>query len=99
MSTRFRSDLEALLAAVDQVGSCSGALGDLADDVRATVAGLHDSWSGLARDAHGASHDVWSADFAQLHSSLGAMRAALHAAHEHYAGAAHTNREMWARLR
>lgn len=91
---RYRVELVELLAFVDKLQSFERRAEALAARVDGQVAGLHDSWSGTAAEAHRAQHDEWMSGAEQMREALAQLRAAAHTAHSNYTDAAQANLDM-----
>ena len=97
--TNYSVDVDELAAVVAAMSACQHDLVDLAADVEGSTRGLHDAWSGLAREAHAASHARWTAEFADMKAALLALREVADVARHNYTAAVETNVAMWAQLR
>jgi WXG100 family type VII secretion target len=91
---RYRVELDELLAFVDRLQSFEQRAETIATRVDQQVAGLHDTWSGEAAQAHRAQHDQWSAAATQMREAVAELRVAAHDAHRNYTDAAQTNLDM-----
>ena len=95
----FAVDLDELVRLVGEMTACQARLHDVAEALTRQVRVLHGSWAGEAAAAHEVAQRVWDAGFGEMREALATMRAAADVAHDHYAGAAATNVEMWGQLR
>ena len=91
-------DLDELDAVVAHLARTQGVVERLAADLDRQTAVLHDSWSGLAADAHLSAHAAWERRRAELSGALAALTDAARSAHERYAEAAAANARAWQRL-
>lgn len=91
---RYRVELDELTAFVGRLQSFEGRAEAIAARIDSQVAGLHDTWSGQAAEAHRAQHDEWMAGAAQMREALAQLRAAAHHAHRNYTDAAQLNVDM-----
>ena len=92
----FSVDLQALLAAVDQMSQFDGQLEQSLARVTASVESLGLSWHGDAASAQHAAQAQWNSGADELRAALGQLRDIAERAHANYAGAAAMNKRMWA---
>ena len=92
--TRYRVELDELLAFVERLQSFEQRAESIASRVDGQIAGLHETWAGEAAAAHRAQHDKWMAGAAQMREALGELRAAADNAHRNYSDAAQLNVDM-----
>ncbi len=91
----FSVDLEALLAAVDQMSQFDGQLEQSLVRAKASVDSLGLAWRGDAANAQQAAQDQWNSGAEELRAALGQLRAIAEQAHANYSGAAENNQRMW----
>jgi WXG100 family type VII secretion target len=92
--TRYRVELEELLAFVEKLSVFEQQAEAIAARVDGQIADLHTTWSGEAAAAHRANHDEWTAAAAQMRQALGQLRETAHTAHRNYTEAVKVNLEM-----
>jgi WXG100 family type VII secretion target len=97
--TSFDVETDDLRAAVARMGACVRTLRDLADEVAAEAALLHEGWRGLAADRHLVVAGAWQGSFEEVHAALEQVRAAAGGAHDGYAAAAAANVAGWQQVR
>lgn len=91
---RYRVELEELLSFIDRLQEFEQRAEAMAARVDAQVAGLHDTWSGVASDAHRARHQEWMAGAHQMREALAHLKTAADTAHRNYTDAARLNLDM-----
>ena len=91
---RYRVELEELLAFIDRLQTFERRAETMATRVDAQVAGLHDTWSGAAAEAHRARHQEWMAGATQMREALAQLKTAADTAHRNYTDAARLNLDM-----
>lgn len=91
----FTVDLEALLAAVDQMSQFETELEQQLAQVKASVGALGLSWHGDAADAQQAAQNQWNSGAEELRAALGQLRDIAEQAHGNYSDAAAMNTRMW----
>lgn len=91
----FSVDLEALLAAVDQMSHFDGQLEQSLARAKASVESLGLSWHGDAADAQQAAQTQWNDGADELRAALGQLRDIAERAHANYSGAVDVNNRMW----
>lgn len=91
----FSVDLEALLAAVDQMSQFDGQLEQSLARAKASVESLRLSWHGDASTAQQAAQNQWNSGADELRAALGQLREIAEQAHANYSGAAENNKRMW----
>lgn len=97
--TGYGVDLAELDAVVAHLVRTQGVIERLATDLDRQMAVLHDSWAGLAADAHLTAYAAWERRRAELSQALTALTDAAAAAHRHYLEAATANVRTWRSLR
>ena len=93
--TAYDVDLEDLASVIAAMAACQRSLGDLARDVEAATAHLHEEWEGAACDAHAASYAGWREGFARMVTALAGVRGVGEAARTGYADAQEANVALW----
>jgi WXG100 family type VII secretion target len=93
--SRYRVELEELLAFVDRLQAFEQRAETVAADVDKQIADLHGSWFGNAAEAHQSHHDEWMAAAAQMREALGDLREAASKAHRNYTEVIEINTAMW----
>lgn len=91
----FTVDLEALLAAVDQMSQFDSQLEQSLARARASVESLGLSWQGDASSAQQAAQAQWNSGAEELRAALRQLRDIAEQAHGNYSGAAANNSRMW----
>lgn len=91
----FTVDLEALLAAVDQMSRFETDLEHSLARVQASAASLGLSWHGDAAAQQQAAQNQWNSGADELRAALGQLRDIAERAHANYSGAAANNARMW----
>jgi WXG100 family type VII secretion target len=91
----FTVDLQALLAAVDQMSQFEGQLEQSLARVKASVQSLGLSWQGDGASAQRAAQEQWDSGAEQLRAALGQLRDIAEQAHGNYSGAVAMNTRMW----
>ena len=91
---RYRVELDELLAFADKLQAFEGRAEVIATQIDQRIAGLHETWSGIAATAHRAQHDEWVAGATQMREAVAELRAAAHNAHRNYTDAAQLNVDM-----
>ena len=97
--TDYTVDVVELDSVVVAMTACQRALADLAADVEGETRGLHETWAGLASEAHGAAYSRWRGDFAEMTAALNGIRALAELARANYTAAVEANVAMWEQLR
>jgi WXG100 family type VII secretion target len=92
---RFTVDLEALLAAVDQMSQFEIQLEQSLAHVKVSVESLGLSWQGEASNAQQAAQQEWNSGAEELRAALGQLRDIAEQAHGNYSDAAAMNTRMW----
>ena len=92
----FTVDLEALLAAVDQMSEFEAQLEQSLARAKASVESLGLSWQGDAAGAQQAAQAQWNSGADELRAALGQLRDIAEQAHGNYSDAASMNTRMWA---
>jgi WXG100 family type VII secretion target len=92
----FTADLEAMLAAVDQMSQFEGQLEQSLARAKASVESLGLSWQGDAASAQQAAQAQWNSGAEELRAALGQLRDITEQAHANYSQAAQMNTRMWA---
>jgi WXG100 family type VII secretion target len=92
----FTADLEAMLAAVDQMSQFEGQLEQSLARAKASVESLGLSWQGDAASAQQAAQAQWNSGAEELRAALGQLRDIAEQAHANYSQAAQMNKRMWA---
>lgn len=92
----FSVNLQALLAAVDQMSQFDGQLEQSLARAKASVESLGLSWEGDAANAQQAAQTQWNNGADELRAALGQLRDIAEGAHANYSGAANVNTRMWA---
>ena len=95
----FDEDIDHLRSVVASLAACQGSLIDLAGDVDAEAARLHDEWSGLAREASMTSYGAWRSGLADMVTALAGLRGVVDTAGANYAAAVEANVTMWHQVR
>jgi WXG100 family type VII secretion target len=93
--TRYRVELEELLAFVETLQAFEQHAETIAARVDEQVTSLHDSWSGDAASAHLALHSEWVTAASQMRDALAELREAAHVAHRNYSDVIEVNMAMW----
>jgi WXG100 family type VII secretion target len=91
----FTVDLEALVAAVDQMSQFEKQLDQSLGRAKAAVQSLGLSWHGDAARAQRAAQEQWNSGAEELHAALGQLRDIAEQAHGNYSGAVANNTRMW----
>jgi WXG100 family type VII secretion target len=91
----FSVDLEALLAAVDQMSQFESSLELSLARAKESVDSLGLSWHGDASIAQQAAQNQWNNGAEELRAALGQLRVIAEQAHANYSGAADVNTRMW----
>jgi ESAT-6 family protein len=91
----FSVDLEALLAAVDQMSRFESNLEQSLARAKESVDSLGLSWHGDASTAQQAAQNQWNSGAEELRAALGQLRDVAEQAHANYSGAAENNTRMW----
>jgi WXG100 family type VII secretion target len=91
----FSVDLEALLAAVDQMSQFESSLEQSLARAKESVDSLGLSWHGDASTAQQAAQNQWNSGAEELRAALGQLRVIAEQAHANYSGAAENNKRMW----
>jgi WXG100 family type VII secretion target len=91
----FHVDLEALLAAVDQMSHFEQQLEQSLARAKASVDSLGLSWHGDAAGAQQSAQARWNGGAEELRKALGQLRDIAEHAHGNYNNAASTNTRMW----
>jgi WXG100 family type VII secretion target len=91
----FSVDLQALVAAVDQMSRFESQLEQSLARVRGSVASLGLSWHGDAAAQQQAAQNHWNSGAEALRAALGQLRDVAERAHANYSGAAANNTRMW----
>jgi WXG100 family type VII secretion target len=92
---RFTVDLEALLAAVDQMSQFESQLEQSLAHVKVSVESLGLSWQAEAANAQQAAQQEWNSGAEELRAALGQLRDIAEQAHGSYSDAAAMNTRMW----
>lgn len=92
-------DVDELVAVIEAMSACGRALTDLAADIELQTRGLHAAWSGLAREAHASAYARWQEEFADMATSLAALRQLGDTARANYSAAVAANLAMWEQVR
>lgn len=95
MIAGFTVDLEALLAAVDQMSEFDSNLEQSLARVQASVASLGLSWQGEAATQQRVAQNQWNSGAEELRAALGQLRDFVERAHANYSGAVANNSRMW----
>ena len=93
--TRYRVDLEELLAFADRLKAFDDRADEIASRVDGLVTQLHGSWLGEAADAHQARHDEWMTASRAMRETVTELRNAAHKAHQNYSEVNEINTSMW----
>jgi WXG100 family type VII secretion target len=91
----FTVELEALLAAVDQMSQFEQQLEQSLARAKASVESLGLSWHGDAASAQQAAQAQWNSGAEELRAALGRLRDIAGRAHGNYSGAVANNFRMW----
>jgi WXG100 family type VII secretion target len=91
----FTVDLEALLAAVDQMSQFENQLEQSLARAKASVESLGPYWDGDAAGAQQAAQAQWNSGAEELRAALGQLRDIAEQAHANYSGASANNTRMW----
>jgi WXG100 family type VII secretion target len=91
----FSVDLEALLAAVDQMSQYECQLEQSLTRAKSSVESLGSSWHGDGAGAQQAAQAQWNRGAEELRAALGQLRDIAEQAHGNYSNAAATNTQMW----
>jgi WXG100 family type VII secretion target len=91
----FTVDLQALLAAVDQMSQFETALQRQLARVKGSVASLGLTWHGDAANQQQAAQNQWNSGAEELRAALGQLRDIAERAHSNYSGAGANNTRMW----
>jgi WXG100 family type VII secretion target len=91
----FTVDLEALVAAVDQMSQFEKQLDQSLGRAKAAVQSLGLSWHGDAASAQRAAQEQWNSGAEELRAALGQLRDIAEQAHGNYSGAVANNTRMW----
>lgn len=95
----FQIDLDQLSSAITGLQGLEATVERKLGELDATLASLHETWTGEAADAQRAAHERWTDGARDMHRALGDMRAAAQHAHGNYSQAAQTNAAMWRQVR
>jgi len=96
---RFTLDVEDLDAVISDLEGTEARLESLTADLEAQMRTLHETWEGLAAQAHVEAHDEWTTGMRAMRQAMSDLRAAARAAHSNYTAAADANRSMWEQMR
>jgi WXG100 family type VII secretion target len=91
----FSVDLQALLAAVDQMSDFNERLEQSLARVKASMATLAPLWRGDAAAAQQSAQQQWESGAEELRAALGQLRDIAEKAHGNYPDAAAMNTRMW----
>jgi ESAT-6 family protein len=91
----FSVDLQALLAAVDQMSDFNERLQQSLARVKSSMATLAPSWRGDAAAAQQSAQQQWDCGAEELRTALGQLRDIAEQAHGNYSDAAAMNTRMW----
>lgn len=95
----FAIDADELDAVVADLEKTESALEVFTADLEAQMKTLHDTWEGLAAQAHTEAHQEWTNGMNAMRQAMADLRAAARLAHGNYTGAAEANRSMWEQMR
>jgi len=91
----FSVDLQALLAAVDQMSNFNERLEQSLARVKSSMATLAPLWHGEAAAAQQSAQQQWESGAEELRAALGQLRDVAEKAHGNYSEAADMNTRMW----
>ena len=97
--TDYTVDVDELDSVVVAMTTCQRVLAALAADVEGETRGLHETWAGLASEAHSGAYSRWRGDFAEMTAALHGIRALAELARANYTAAVEANVAMWEQLR
>jgi WXG100 family type VII secretion target len=95
---RFTLDADDLDAVVSDLEKTEQRLELLTADLEAQMRTLHETWEGLAAQAHVEAHEEWTTGMVAMRQAMADLRAAARAAHGNYTAAAEANRSMWEQM-
>jgi WXG100 family type VII secretion target len=91
----FSMDLQALLAAVDQMSDFNERLEQSLAQVKSSMETLGPLWHGDAAATQQSAQQQWDSGSVELRAALGQLRDIAEKAHGNYSDAAATNTRMW----